>query len=220
MPFQTFFWYKFLVIVTEKSDECVWQDTCECVALREFIQSYIIDSLQMMCSVGTEPCKFSWKDFSSWTWTKFRFLRHCGVSRSLKNPMIHRLKERWKLFVLMYGLENFFWKRFENVCMKDCSVLRMNSLSKLGVRYGLLDHCTWQLDRCIMLSRLMNHSKSRDHVQVRWSFRNFQSWPVIMHWNLKTDSELKLELLVSLVWSLSFQDDKLCFWRRSSRARC
>jgi hypothetical protein len=138
----------------------------------------------------------------------------------LKNPMIHRLKERWKLFVLMYGLENFFWKRFENVCMKDCSVLRMNSLSKLGVRYGLLDHCTWQLDRCIMLSRLMNHSKSRDHVQVRWSFRNFQSWPVIMHWNLKTDSELKLELLVSLVWSLSFQNDKLCFWRRSSRARC
>ena len=67
----------------------------------------------------------------------------------------------------MYGLENLFWKSFENVCMKDCSALSLNSQSKLEVGSGLLDHCTWQLNRSIMLTRLMNHSKARAHVQVR-----------------------------------------------------
>jgi len=96
----------------------------------------------------------------------------------------------------------------------------MNSQWKLEVAYGLLDHCTWQLDPFILLIRTMNHSKAQDHVQVRWAFIHLKSWTVVIRSNLKTDSEFSEQTgtfgplgLVS-----SFQNVKLCLWWRSSPA--
>jgi hypothetical protein len=85
--------------------------------------------------------------------------------------------------------------------IKHCSVLSMNSQSKLWVGYGLLDHCIFHLYPFVMLIRTTNHSKARNRVQVCWAFRHLKFWTAVIRWNLKTDSknENNLELLVHLV---------------------
>jgi len=140
-----------------------------------------------------------------WSLYWFRILRDYGVSWNFTEQNDTDSKERWKLYVLMFNVGNLFWRSFENVWMRDCSVFSMNSQFKLRVKSGLLHHCTWQLIPCIMLIHLLNHSKARDHDgQVRWGFRHLKFWLVVIRRNLKTDSEFSEQTgtLGQLVWSL------------------
>jgi len=86
-----------------------------------------------------------------------------------QNDKIQGLKESWKLYVLTYEVMN-------------CSCRSLKMCASKVSRFWV-----WTLNESRELD--MNHSKARDHVQLRCAFRHLKSWPVVIGWNLETDSE-------------------------------
>ena len=221
--FRAFFWYKVLLILTMQCDECFGQDACKGVALREFILDCSIDSMPWMNVCCRESFGLSFDAVVDTSFVEKFYVLGLGLDSDIWEPVqslkisqnknIHGFKKCWKVSVLMYSLVNLSGRVLRMCEWKIARFLlwTLNQSWQLNMDSYIIALGNWFLVLCVFILWIIGKPKTMFKFVKGSGISSFDSWWFAGIWRQIQSFQNKLELLGYLVWSLLFQNVKLCF---------